>query len=573
MKTYNVIDYGLCPDGETPNSDALSVLINSLPDNSTLLFPSGRYYFPKNVIIKNKKRLTLQGDGAVLITHFEPCGDPAYVNELFNFYDCEDIVLSDFVITTDNQIGWSGAVKAVNTEQLYYDVEIYEQFEVTGFEHPIAVNTCDSDGTPDYLFGNDVWREEETVIVNGEEKKRFGGHYYDVIGKNLCRFKAGDAKSLKKLRVGEQVCYRFFIYGCCDISLNSVKRALLKNINIQRASGMALVISGRSRDVTLENFNLKAAVGSKELYASNADGIHINGLGGYLKMKNCEFVGLGDDALNVHSVPGEISKVLNNGEFDILQPYFNNFAPPKYAKLPEYWAEKGDVIEVYNKVTFEKTGELTVESYSDGKLKVSRVQGEPADGNLLINTAFCPSVSISDCTVKNTRARGLLIRTRDVTIENCFIYGISLPAILITPDIVVWHEVGNSRNVLIKNNTFEKCAIIESPANRGAIAIKSCDDDANNIDYRSYVHSDIKILNNKFINIANSAVYASATKGLTVAGNSFENCCNNPHNNTEQGIRYDIFAENCADVSVFGNTTTQNAEKLFMYRSCSDVND
>lgn len=573
MKTYNVINYGLCGDGTTPNSRMLSELIDTLPDDSMLFFPKGSYYFPENVIVRNKKKLTLQGEDSVLITHFEPCGDPALVNELFNFYDCEDIVLSDFVITTDNQIGWSGVVTAVNTEELYYDVEIYDQFEVTGFEHPIAINTCDSDGTPDYLFGNDVWSDEETVIVNGEEKKRFGCHHYDVIGKNLCRFKAGDAESLKKLCVGEQVCYRFFIYGCCDLSLNSVKRALIKNVHIQRASGMALVISGRSRDVTLDRFTLKVADGSRELYASNADGIHINGLGGYLKMTHCEFIGLGDDALNVHSVPGEISNVLGNNEFDIHQPYFNNFGPPKYGKLPEYWAEKGDVIEVYNKETFAKVGELTVEGYTEGKLKASQTEGELADGNLLINTAFCPSVHISDCTVKNTRARGFLIRTRNVIIENCYIYGMSLPAILITPDIVVWHEVGNSQDVIIKNNTFEKCAIIKSPANRGAIAIKSCDDDANNVDYSSYVHSNIQILNNKFIDIGNSAVYASATKGLVVADNSFENCCCKPHNDTEQGIRHDIFAENCADISVLGNTTTQNIEKIFMHRNCFDVKD
>lgn len=95
------------PDGKTPSDKALSELIEKLPDNSILYFPKGIYYFPKQVEFKDKKGLSVIGEDAVLMTHFEPCGDPSNNNNLFGFVRCKNIVFSDFVITTDNPIGWS----------------------------------------------------------------------------------------------------------------------------------------------------------------------------------------------------------------------------------------------------------------------------------------------------------------------------------------------------------------------------------------------------------------------------------------------------------------------------------
>lgn len=572
MKKYDVTQHGVLPDGKTPADKALSALVEKLPDNSTLYFPKGIYYFTGRVEFRDKKGLTLTGEDAVLMTHFEPCGDPANNNNLFVFVRCRDVVLSDFVITTDNPIGWSGVVTAVNTDELYYDVKIYDQFEVTGFEHPVALNTCDSDGTPDYMFDDGVWRGTETVTVNGREITRYGSHSYEVIGDHLCRFKARAAESLSKLRVGEQVCYRFIMYGNCHLSFNESERVLIKNVDMYRVPSMGLVIGGRSKDFTLDHFTVKAAPGSRELFSANVDAIHIYGLGGHLRMKHCEFSGLGDDAMNVHSMPGEIRGITGDNSFEIKQPVhdFDN-GGKKFNNIADVWARSGDVIEVYDFDTFEPKGTITVGTLENGVLTAKKITGTCGTGDLLINTAFCPSVHISDTVVKNTRARAFLIRTRDVLIENCYIYGMSLPAILVTPDTVYWYEVGNSRNITIKNNVIEKCGIIKSPANLGAIAVKTCDDDWNKIDYPTQIHNNISIIGNKFINVGNSAVYISSVKNAEVTGNKFENCCSRRFSPTAYGIRHDIVAEECDGVTVKDNISTQCDKKVFWARKCKNV--
>ena len=572
MKKYDVTQYGVLPDGKTPDSKALSELVEKLPDDSMLYFPEGVYYFPEQVTFQDKKKLSVIGEDAVLMTHFEPCGDPANNNNLFSFIRCEDVVFSDFVITTDHPIGWSGVVTAVNTNELYYDVKIYDQFEVTGFEHPVALNTCDADGTPDYLFDDGVWRNTETVTVNGKEITRYGSHSYEVIGDRLCRFKARAAESLSKLRVGEQICYRFIMYGNRHLLFQETERVLIKNVDMYRTPSMGLVIGGRSRDFTLDHFTVKVSPGSRELYSANVDAIHINALGGYLRMKHCEFVGLGDDALNVHSMPGEITKIANDNRLEIKRPVYDfDNRGRKFREISDGWARNGDVIEVYDAATFTLKGTITVARLESGVLTAAETTGVYDIGDLLINTALFPSVHISDTIVKNTRARAFLIRTRNVLIENCYIYGMSLPAILVTPDTVRWFEVGNSRNVTIKNNVIEKCGIIKSPANLGAIAVKTCDEDWNKMDYPSGIHSDIHIIGNKFINVGNSAVYVSSAKNVEICKNNFQNCCSRRFSPTAYGIRHDIVTDNCDGVTVKDNISTQNDKNVFWAHKCKNI--
>lgn len=268
----------------------------------------------------------------------------------------------------------------------------------------MALNTCDADGTPDYMFDDCVWRDTETLTVNGEKITRYGSHSYEVIGDHLCRFKARAAESLSRLRVGEQVCYRFIMYGNYHLSFNESERVLIKNVDMYRVPSMGLVIGGRSKDFTLDHFTVKAAPGSRELFSANVDAIHINGLGGHLRMKHCEFVGLGDDALNVHSMPGEITGTIGDNRLEIKQPVhdFDN-GGKKYNDIADGWARSGDVIEVYDFATFESKGTITVENLENGVLTAAEIAGACDVGDLLINTAFCPSVHISDTVVKNTR--------------------------------------------------------------------------------------------------------------------------------------------------------------------------
>lgn len=565
MTKIDVTAHGLIGDGVTPNSEALAALLTTVGDDTTLFFPKGTYFFPTRVDFCDKKRLTVVGEDATLMTHFGPCEHPRMNNNLFAFYGCEDVVISDFIVTTDNPIGWSGKVVAVNNEEHYYDVEIYEQFEVTGLEHPVALNSCDADGTPDYVFNGGKWRDATTVTVDGKEVERCAGFDYDVIGDHLCRFYVNPDANLSVLPVGEQMVYRFIVYGNTHFEFANTHRILMKNMDLYRSSSMGIVVAPRCSDLTLDHYVMRVKPGSKELYCANADGIHILGLCGYLRMKHCYFDGLGDDTLNIHGSAGEIVEIREDGKLHLQHRHRTGFS-----SLQKNWAIPGDVIEVYDSATFVRKGSFTVGEFVDGIATVTSSTGEYAVGDALANTAYFAATHISDCVGRNTRARGFLLQTRNIIVEDCYIYGMSLPAIIVSPDIKVWFEVGPSDNTVIRNNVFEKVAIIPSAANLGAIVAKGSHD-SGAADYPAGVHRNMHIIGNKFINIGNSAIYISATEGLEIRDNLFMSCSEKPYSPDAVSVRHDIATVNCNDVTVSGNTTTRGAETLYYAENCERV--
>lgn len=567
---YYVISEGLIADGKTSCSEALQALLDRIPDNSTIVFPTGDFFFPQTVKVLDKKNLTLQGTrGTRLISHFTPWGDPKDNNDLFNFNRCADITVSDFTITTDNPIGWAGVVTAVNNEEHYYEVRIYDEFPVTGKEHPVALNCCDAEGTPDYLCDVAKWRDNGARIEMGSQKDGGEGVYasfdYTVIGDHLVRFAVPDNADISRLPIGEQMCYRFIIYGSTDFWFANTDRVLLRNIEIERASSVGLYIAPRCSDFTLDHFCIRLRPDTKALYAGNADGIHIRGLTGYFKMYDCHFNGLGDDALNIHGTAGEVIEADGN-RFVFRHRNWKN----EYHDLDGNWAMPGDVIIAYDPATFHQRGKILVESW-DGVNCVGKVtEGEIAVGDALANSAYFAATHLRGCTAKNTRARGFLLQTQNVIVEDCHVWGMSLPAIILAPDIRVWFEVGPSENVIIRNNLFEKCAFIKYGANLGAIVVKGSHD-VGAADYPAGVHRHMLIENNTFRGMGNSGIYVSATEDITVRGNYFDGCGTNFYDPANESVKADIVLCNCSDIHLENNTTTKPADRLFYPIGCEEA--
>ncbi len=564
---YRVTDHGLIGDGKTDNSAAFRALIQQTEDHSEIVFPAGQYLFRTCVDINGKHDLILRGEtGATLLTHFGPCGDPHENNDLFHINHCSDLQIMDFTVTTDAPIGWAGRVTAVNPEEHYYEVRIYDEFEITGYEHPVALNSCDADGTPDYRFGGAKWRDAEVVVENGVEKTvRYPGFDYQIVGDHLLRFPVEPNADLSRLPIGEQMCYRFIVYGNSHFCFGNTDRVLMKNIEIERASSMGAIVGIRCSDFTFDHFNIRLAKNTQALYSANADGIHINGLTGYLNMFDCHFDGLGDDTLNIHGIAGEIMEI-EGDRMKFMHRHRSGHSP-----LASNWACPGDVIEVYDSATFVRKGTLTVGEYApDGYATITATTGTYAVGDALANTAYYATTHLRNCVAKNTRARGFLLQTRNVLVEYCEVWGMSLPAIIVSPDIKVWYEVGPSDNVVIRNNRFEKCAFIHSAANLGAIVVKGCHD-AGADDYPAGVHRNMTIEGNYFRNLGNSGIYVSATEGVTVRDNRFESCSVERFDPNRACTAYDIVTVNCDKVTVEGNHTDKAPDQLFYPENCTAV--
>lgn len=565
-KTIYLPDCGILPDSGTDCSAALQVLFDGLVydgDDVTVMFKKGTYRIFKPIQITGARHLFVRGACATVLAHFDPCGPITANNNVFLFADSEDVQIHDLFFDTDNPIGAAGRITAIDRDSGTADLQIYDEFPVTGFEHFCGTNSFDEKGSPDYALHtyHNTPVEQVFTAPDGTERTRLVGLDYEVIDDRLVRMKLGSISP--KLKVGHQINIRYEIYGNTIFNFVSCRRFLLKNIIIYGAASFGATIRPRSEDFTFDNFCIRVPDTSKRLKAANADGIHALGLSGKLVLRSCNMESMGDDTLNIHGLAGGIHALdPEKKTVSMIYPYRH-----EVRRLPRNWAIPGDTIYVYDSETFLQKGSFVIDSVDDNNNAVYRDEcGCFACGDTLANAEYFASLHIDGCTVRSTRARGFLVQTHDVLIENSYIYGMSLAALLFAPDIRVWWEVGPCRNVEIRNNTIEHCAHIASGANQGAIIFKACHD-GNTVEYPAGVHENLFIHDNRFIDIPQSAIFVSSAKHVRIENNSFTHCCYHPQDSAAYA-NYDIVAASCEDVVLAGNVSDRGEETLQILVDC-----
>lgn len=138
---------------------------------------------------------------------------------------------------------------------------------------------------------------------------------------------------------------------------------------------------------------------------------------------------------------------------------------------------------------------------------------------MVANTFYNAEILVENCEVRNSRARALLFQTENITVRNCKFFGMSFPAILIAPDIVVWHEMSPVKNVLIENCIFRKCGFVGNDEANAVISVKTSHDGSQQTPQQ--IHSNITVRNNVFKDVRNKAIYMSSVKGFDIENNDF----------------------------------------------------
>ncbi len=556
-KTVFLADCGIVPNTNEDYTKALQSIFDNLENDSVIHFKKGNYNVFGTLDIRNKKNIKILGNCSTITAHFDSTARVKENNDVFHFINCEDMTIEGFFFDTDNSIGSTGEVVAIDRENYSCDLVFPDEFKWTGYEHIVGTNSFDDKGSPDYAIATYDHNLREEPF---EDSSRLVGRDYELLSENKIRLKgiySGDP--INKLKIGHKMNIRYIIYGPSIFTFKSCHRVLLKDIVIYSASSFGALIKPRSSDFTFDNFSMRMPQGTERLFCANADGVHILGLMGKLTFKNCNIEGLGDDCLNIHGIAAAVA------DYDKTEKTLSAFyARNKERSLPDFWACVGDVIHVYDPVTFLKKAELTVDTVDENyNIRYKDLKGEIENGDVLANSAYYASVHVDSCTLRNTRARGLLIQSQNVLVENSYIYGMSLPAMLFSPDIKVWYEVGPVKNVEIRNNVIEYCAHTHYGANVGTIVFKSCHDVGCD-DYPAGVHSDINIHDNLFIDSANSAIYVSSAKKVRIENNEFKNCCFDPQNPDLPYANYEIVAVNCENITVSGNKSDRGNDTIYI---------
>lgn len=523
-------EYGILPNQKTCQKEQLQKLFLDIEDDSMIVFEQGTYQMDCQFLIENKKNLTLCGDKTMFVSHYDTQMKVADTPGMFLFRGLDNLTICNIVVTTDYPTNTTGRVISKDIEGGTYVFRPLCNGKITGQERIMAQNSFDEELTPDYhLFCYE--KNPYDLLENGDIRI----HLTEEPQEQLKRLEVGQLVSLRHIVYGKE----FFIFENCD----NVK---LEDVTVYSSPGPTVRVLPRCSNFTFERFCVKLPEGSERLFAANADGIHIKGLTGKLILKDCYFEHLGDDALNIHSRAAMVTRV------DVDNKVISCISGWEREPLSADWARCGDVIEVYHPKEFLVKAKIYVTGFEDGNITYDILEGEVQEGDVLANTAYFASVHVENCMVKNSRARGILIQSRDVVVENCKFEGLSLAGVLISPDIEYWYEVGPARNVLIQNNTFTKCAYAGAVHNLGNILVKS----SHGSEYEAYpcgVHKNIIVRDNKFVDSPVSAIFVSSTEGIEVTDNEFLNCCYEQRGEELPGSNEIVELQNCSQVIMENN--------------------
>ena len=534
------------------NGTKLKNSMSSCSDGTTYVFPEGTYYVDssagtlgfggKGMILSGKNNITLRGQNATIVnTSYDNTNKSYSTNSgIIVASNCSNLTIEGLNFDYQDFTSVQGVIESKGSGSV--TILLDEKFTngtyknaLTGGEFVVSINQLTDTGTP----------VNEVVNTSG---------YTATLSGNKYTISGVDNGIINALTVGKTLVARFSI-GTASLptfSFTSVKGLTVTDVNVYSTAADTFYATGANSNFKFTRLNIAPKSDSPTYWSSNVDGIHVLGISGYIEIDDCTFKGMGDDSLNSHSRAGKITAVSGNS-VTCVDGWDNS------AALGSNWAKSGDVIRFY-KSDWTLVGTATVTSFSNKTMSFNSLPSGVDNTCYMQNTALMPKITIKNSEVDGTRARAFLIRSEDVTITDNTIKNTRLAGIIMAADITKWYEMGPSANVTISGNTFENCAVSTYNSNYGVIAIKGCDDGGGE-GFAAGVHKNITIENNTFNGSSASAIYASATDGLTIKGNKYYNLSQAPHNDVATTGNSNVAIVNCT------NVTTDYQDSLYQRNS------
>ncbi|MBE6675974.1 MAG: right-handed parallel beta-helix repeat-containing protein [Ruminococcaceae bacterium] len=501
-----VSDWGITPgpgNGKA-NSLILAEKLHVIADNTDVLFPEGLYEIAFPMYLLQKSGVRIIGQNATILrtdvtntsASQAPMDDPDIPEDIrpytasssiFVIDGCQNVCVQGFTFKYDIPSSLSGTVLSKEGDSVVLEITDTTQF--TGEEYVTIINTFTKNGVPDKKL-------EQYAATNFPAQK---------LSDNTLRVTGLDPGGVSRLSKGTRVCLRLATASDYVIKVSGSKDLTFSDLTMHNSLNGGIFVSGRCENVTLSGVTVKPE-SELSLMSLNADILHISALGGSLLVKDCIFERPGDDCVNVHDMAYMVDNVKDDSA---------TVSAPRFS-FSSTWAKPGDMIEFFDGETFACLGSATVTATLDNTYTFDELPDGVTAGTVISNKAMRPAVTIQNTTVQSNRARGFLLQTENAVVENCTFKDTALAAILLAPDLEYWYEMSPSKNVVIRNNTFENCGEYAS----GIIQIAT-NHDSPTMTYPSYVHQDIVIQNNTFSSGCRTALFGVCIDTLTFTDNDF----------------------------------------------------
>ncbi|MDR3708483.1 MAG: right-handed parallel beta-helix repeat-containing protein [Capsulimonadaceae bacterium] len=434
--------------------------------------------------------------------------------------NCENVRISGPTITRGVIVSSQGTVAAIAPDRKSIDIRIH-----AGYPTNVADRRYFGDA-PVLTF----YRPGSREILPGTYNVFYGAP--QQLEKDLFRFPLARPLAQSPFAVGQYVAWRGTVRD--DIILGHCSRMRLEKIVMLGGTGFAIhehnCDGGNyyQYDVTYPPMPPGATVAP--LLSTNADAFHSSNVRKGPTLENCHFEGMHDDGIPIHGAyslaleSSENSVVINlpdpGADYrpgDRLAFYDLNGAqnaiatlvsiepikyPAHYYNGSKYFSERPSTPLNYRRITLDRP--------------------VPAQlGWMLADTDVCGSgFVIRGCTIRNARARGMLIKASDGLIENCTIEGTTSGGIVLAPEMKSWNEADFSKNILIRNNTIRHCGLYMHNDNFEQSAMTIGNEQDGHFT-PSPGHANIRIEHNKFIDNPGPNILITSASNVTIKDNEF----------------------------------------------------
>ena len=389
--------------------------------------------------LENQKDLTIDGNGCEFVVHGKMT-NIAVVN-------CKNIKLKNFSIRVENpdmhelkvvEVGKSHVDFEIDKESRYHKFHCRYYFVGEDYRHRFTKSRFA------WWIGKIPAGEDNTIM-------RKAHPFRDVIYIKELEPHKIRAKFLKTFRfkVGD----RYYIYDELrrynGIFVDRSESVALEGVNQHFNYGLAFVAQNSS-DLSLKGCKFKPREGSSKLMISAADFVHICMCRGNVTVTDNEFIGAGDDTLNVHGVHFKINKIKeNNIEVRFCHHQTHGFNPLRV----------GDEIAFIDTLSLLEHGRAKILASELINETTVRLQlddvSQAVVGDVIEDKSAVPDVEFSRNFMSRIITRGVLmtsggkVRINDNNFDNT-----TMHSILISDDAKNWYESGNVNDVEIARNRF-----------------------------------------------------------------------------------------------------------------------
>ncbi|MCX6327028.1 MAG: right-handed parallel beta-helix repeat-containing protein [Bacteroidia bacterium] len=470
-QTYlNMTDYGVKPGDEDATPGLLKALAACKQQaDVTLIFTKGEYHFypefgtDKYCFISNNdeglkriifplfeyKNLTIDGQGSSFIFHgfvnpfiIDHSSDVTLENfsiDFFRSFHNEAIILANREDGVDVEIPANFPYEIKNGTLVFTDDYSKQQSQtriIKKVEYPYHHSLEFDTKKRETAF----MAEDQYLGENPCKAENLGGRRVRVYEKDL----AGTVGNTIVFGAANRNYPGFVVSDCSDITFHGV--------TIYHSGGMG-IIGQRTYNITVDHCRVTPSAG--RMLSCSADATHFVNCTGKIELSHCLFENQLDDATNIHGIYVQIAKQLSPNEVIVQLKHIQ--------QLGFDFLKEGITVEfVKGRSLITKGTSKVVESERLNKeyTRVVFSSGLPAGisvGDAIAKVRDYPFVHIHDNTIRNNRARGMLLNCRGKTIvENNYFHSPGT-ALLFEGDARNWFEQGGVNDCEISNNMFDNC--------------------------------------------------------------------------------------------------------------------